>query len=205
MPRTKPTRADRVLALCLDEESGVQVAEFGDDDGTPELRQHLPVVESAPAESGRGKVPARTVDILGRLLKAGAIDSEECRAGNVFRRDYHMSRMDPMHCPDLRRIPGQSGGDDDPAMRIEAAKGRVWGAIKALGGIGSINGVAAVEILGEMRTLREFAERQRMLMRRVSEHSAQGMLIGALSLLRAHYWPDGHRGTQYLDRTGGEA
>ena len=77
-------------------------------------------------------------------------------------------------------------GNDGPGPRIEAARGTVWRAIQAVGGIASPAGSCLWHVLGWERPVKEWALEQGWSGRRVSQEAASGILVAALGALESH-------------------
>ena len=70
------------------------------------------------------------------------------------------------------------------------ARRRVVAALAAAGGHGSLPGACLWTVVGEERTLNEFALRQRWVGRVINRHMACGILVAALAILARHYGYD---------------
>lgn len=115
-----------------------EIDEFGP---TPERLRQGPVerLEHAIAdEAGRPARPYRGVDTLTLMLRRQSISPAMYQAAEDFRALFHKASLDPLRVPDLARVPsGRRGGEAPLSMRQSDARGRVWGALEALGGIAS--------------------------------------------------------------------
>jgi len=159
-----------------------------------ERLRHGPV-ELVPAviadADGRPARPYRAVDTLTLMERRGSITAGMRQAGEDFRQRFAIAQLDPLRALDLSRL---SLGDkptrrDDhaPGLRVEAARGAVWRAIGAVGGIASPAGSCLWHVVGWERSLKEWAQEQGWAGRRVSQEAASGILIAALGALEAHF------------------
>ena len=157
---------------------------------TPERRQHgvIERLESAIGDAaGHPSRPYRAVDTLAIMQRRGSITVGMRQAGEDFRARFALAHLDPLRAVDLSRLRlGERSlrpEGDGPALRIEAARGAVWRAIQAVGGIASPAGSCLWHVLGWERSLKEWALQQGWSGRRVSQESASGILIAALGAL----------------------
>jgi hypothetical protein len=157
------------------------------------LRQGL--VELVPAviadADGRPARPYRAVDTLMLMERRGSITAGMRQAGEDFRRRFAVAQLDPLRALDLSRLslgdkPARRG-DHAPGHRAEAARGAVWRAIRAVGGIASPAGSCLWHVVGWERSLKEWAQEQGWSGRRVSQEAAAGILIAALGALETHF------------------
>jgi hypothetical protein len=161
---------------------------------SPERLRHGPVelVPTVIADSdGRPARPYRAVDTLMLMERRGSITAAMRQAGEDFRQRFAVAQLDPLRALDLSRL---SLGDkpshrDDhaPGLRIEAARGAVWRAIGAVGGIASPAGSCLWHVVGWERSLKEWAQEQGWAGRRVSQEAASGILIATLGALETHF------------------
>lgn len=141
-------------------------------------------------ESGRPARPYRAVDTLAAMERRGSITAAMRQAGEDFRARFATAQLDPLRAFDIARP--RSGNRfgfssrDEPGLRIESARERVWRAIVAVGGPGSAGGSCLWHVLGWERSLKEWALEQGWSGRRVSQETASGILIAALGALESH-------------------
>ena len=188
--------------------AGDPIAEAGP---TPERQRHGPVerLERPIADlAGRPARPYRAVDTLAIMERRGSITSGMRQAGEDFRARFARAQLDPLRALDLSRLrlgernlrpdSGSSG------LRIEAARGAVWRAVQAVGGLGSPAGSCLWHVLGWEQSVKEWALEQGWSGRRVSQEAAAGILIAALGALESHYGAkDSLRQTHFsLDKSG---
>jgi hypothetical protein len=142
-------------------------------------------------ESGRPVRPYRAVDTLAAMERRGSITAGMRQAGEDFRARFAVAQLDPLRVPDWSRLRDRGSirfnDDDQPGLRIEAARNAVWRAIQAVGGVGSPAGSCIWHVVGWERSLKEWALEQGWSGRRVSQETASGVLIAALGALEAHF------------------
>ena len=90
------------------------------------------VRESDP--DGRIVVHHRTVDTLGKMLRAGTITQEMHDAARSFQSNFAIASLDPIRAAPMLRVPG-AGREPDLNERQLDARRRVHLALQALGGI----------------------------------------------------------------------
>jgi hypothetical protein len=134
---------------------------------------------------GRIVVHHRTVDTLGKMLRAGTITSEMHDAAKDFQAAFIIAQLDPLRALPILRVPG-TGRDPDLNDRQLHARRRVHQALQALGGISSPAGSCVWHVVGLQRSVREWAIRQGWGGRPVRQEQAQGILVAALGVLAGH-------------------
>jgi len=134
---------------------------------------------------GRIVVHHRTVDTLGKMLRAGTISSEMHDAARAFQADFATANLDPLRALPILRVPG-TGREPDLNERQLHARRRVHKALETLGGISSPAGSCVWHVVGLQRSMREWAIRQGWGGRPVRQEQAQGILVAALGVL-AHF------------------
>lgn len=156
---------------------------------TEERRRHgdgVELVEQAIADQeGRPSQPYRSIDILAALWNRGAICVEFRDAGEDFRSDFRRAQLDPLKALDLLRPPGSGAirPEASPeAWSPEWARNRVWRAIVACGGISSLSGGCAWDVLGWQIGLKRWASQQGRDIK-----VARGILLVTLDTLARHY------------------
>jgi hypothetical protein len=145
-------------------------------------RQLEEVREKDP--EGRIVVHHRTVDTLGKMLRAGTITPEMHDAAKDFQATFIVANLDPLRALPILRIPG-TGREPDQSERQLHAKRRVHEAMQALGGISSPAGSCVWHVVGLQRSVREWAMRRGWNGRPVRQEQAQGILVAALGVLAA--------------------
>jgi len=147
-------------------------------------RQLEEVREKDP--DGRIVVHHRTVDTLGKMLRAGTITQEMHDAARDFQAAFIVANLDPIRALPLLRVPG-TGREPELNDRQLDARRRVHKALQALGGISSPAGSCVWHVVGLQRSVREWAMRQGWGGRPVRQEQAQGILVAALGMLAAHF------------------
>jgi Domain of unknown function (DUF6456) len=128
----------------------------------------------------------RTVDTLGRMLKAGTISPEMHDAARDFQTNFTIAQLDPLRALPILRVPG-TGREPDLSERQLHARRRVHEAMRALGGISSPAGSCVWHVVGLQRSVREWAIRQGWNGRPIRQEQAQGILIASLGILAFHF------------------
>jgi hypothetical protein len=135
---------------------------------------------------GRIVVHHRTVDTLGKMLRAGTITHEMHDAAKGFQATFIVANLDPIRALPVLRVPG-TGREPELNERQLDARRRVHEALQALGGISSPAGSCVWHVVGLQRSVREWAIRQGWGGRPVRQEQAQGILVAALGVLAAHF------------------
>lgn len=170
---------------------------------TPERRQHDRIVREAgeikgnngksigakgvvDSDGGIGR-PYRVVDTLALMERRGTISAEMRAAGEEFRDDFALGRLDALKAADMERAGLASGSGPYAGLsighRAELARTRVWASIRKCGGIGSPGGSCIWHVLGWGMSLSEWAQTQGWAGRFVSREAAGGILAAALGTL----------------------
>jgi hypothetical protein len=134
---------------------------------------------------GRIVVHHRTVDTLGKMLKAGTITPEMHDAAKDFQAAFIVANLDPLRALPILRVPGTGRAPDLNDRQLDARR-RVHRALEALGGISSPAGSCVWHVVGLQRSVREWAIRRGWGGRPVDHKAAAGILIAALGVLAAH-------------------
>jgi hypothetical protein len=145
-------------------------------------RQLEEVREKDP--DGRIVVHHRTVDSLGKMLRAGTITPEMHDAAQDFQAAFIVANLDSLRALPILRVPG-TGREPDLTERQLHARRRVHQAMQALGGLSSPAGSCVWHVVGLQRSVREWAMRQGWGGRPVRQEQAQGILVAALGVLAA--------------------
>jgi hypothetical protein len=127
----------------------------------------------------------RTVDTLGKMLRAGAITPEMHDPAKDFQAAFIVANLDPLRAVPILRVPG-AGRAPDLNDRQLPARRRVHNVMQALGGISSPAGSCVWHVVGLQRSIREWAMRQGWCGKPVRQELAQGMLVAALGILASH-------------------
>src|SRR5918996_1647164 len=83
----------------------------------------------------------RTVDTLGKMLRAGTIDQAMHDTAKDFQAAFIVANLDPLRALPILRVPG-TGRDPDLNDRQLHARRRVHKSLQALGGLSSRRGRA---------------------------------------------------------------
>jgi hypothetical protein len=145
-------------------------------------RQLEEVREKDP--DGRIVVHHRTVDTLGRMLRAGTITQEMHDAAKDFQATFIVANLDPLRALPILRVAG-TGRDLDLNERQLHARRQVHKTLEALGGISSPAGSCVWHVVGLQRSVREWAIRRGWNGRPIRQEQAQGILVAALGVLVA--------------------
>ena len=135
---------------------------------------------------GRIVVHHRTVDTLGKMLRAGTIDEAMYDAAKDLQSSFIVANLDPIRALPILRVPG-TGREPDLNERQLDARRRVHRALEALGGISSPAGSCVWHVVGLQRSVREWAMQRGWGGRPVRQEQAQGILVAALGMLAAHF------------------
>ncbi len=154
----------------------------------PERRRQdtLVLVEERDPE-GWPVVHYKVTDTIGRLVQNGLVEPHCALAADRFRRDFGLSRLNPLTAADLGRVRG-AGGHEPIIDRIEDARQRLSQAMAHLGGMSSPAGSVVWCVVGDEMTLQQWALRQVWGAGRPLRHDvATGILIAALAALASYY------------------
>jgi hypothetical protein len=135
---------------------------------------------------GRIVVHHRTVDSLGKMLRAGTITPEMHDAACDLQAAFIIANLDPLRAVPILRVPG-IGREPDLNERQLGARRRVHEAMQALGGISSPAGSCVWHVVGLQRSVREWSLRMGWAGRPVDQKEAKGILIAALGILAWQY------------------
>jgi hypothetical protein len=127
----------------------------------------------------------RTVDTLGKMLKAGTITPEMHDAAKDFEAAFIVANLDPLRALPIVRATG-TGRESDLNERQLDARRRVHKALQAMGGLSSPAGSCVWHVLGLQRSVREWAMRQGWGGRPVRQEQAPGILVAAPGMLAAY-------------------
>jgi hypothetical protein len=127
----------------------------------------------------------RTVDTLGKMLRAGTITQEMHDAAKDFQASFIVAQLDPLRALPILRVPG-TGREPELNERQLHARRRMREAMTALGGISSPAGSCVWHVVGLQRSVRDWAIRQGWGGRPVRQEQAQGILIASLGMLAVH-------------------
>ena len=128
----------------------------------------------------------RTVDTLGKMLRAGTITPEMHDAAKDFQAAFIIANLDPLRALPILRVPG-TGRELELNERQLHARRRVHKSLEALGGTSSPAGSCVWHVVGLQHSIREWAMRQGWGGRPVRQEQAQGILVAALGMLAGHF------------------
>jgi hypothetical protein len=137
--------------------------------------------------AGRIVVHHRTVDTLGKMLRAGTISQVMHDTARAFHAAFIVANLDPIRAMPLLRMPG-AGREPELNERQLDARRRVHEAMQALGGINSPAGSCVWHVVGLQRSLREWATRQGWNGRPIRQEQAMGVLVAALGVMAGALW-----------------
>jgi hypothetical protein len=149
------------------------------------LLKHLQHAPGKKDPDGRIVYHHRTVDTLGKMLRAGTIDQPMHDAAKDFEAAFIIAQLDPLRALPILRVPGTRREPDLGKGQLHARR-RVHEAMAALGGISSPAGSCVWHVVGLQRSVREWALPQGWGGRPVRQEQAQGILVAALGMLAAH-------------------
>jgi hypothetical protein len=138
-------------------------------------------------DHGRISRPHRAVDILASMERRGSITPEMRQAGEDFRAQFQRAQLDPLKAPDLAAPYVANRTYGNPGNKIEGARRRVWQAVLSVGGLSTASGSCLWDVVGWEKTLKQWSFEQVKQGRRIKEHEAAGVLIGALGMLENYF------------------
>jgi hypothetical protein len=183
-------------------------------DGTwvdlPESKTPLEIVESGEDRKlldpeGNALVRrVRTVDTLAALLKSGDINLDGLKAGRRFHRLFLMANLNPLRASTIGDTRG--GRSEDLPTRVLRAQHAVSEAIKLLGGHRAPAAGVVWAVVGEERSLTEYAAMTAWGAsgRSLKVPVALGHLSSALAILAVN-WCDASDSGDQIVHDGGEA
>jgi hypothetical protein len=128
----------------------------------------------------------RTVDTLGKMLRAGTIDQAMRDAAKDFQAAFIIANLDPLRALPILRVPG-TGREPELNQRQLHARRRVHAAMEALGGLSSPAGSCIWHVVGLQRSVRDWAIRQGWGGRPVRQEQAHGILVAGLGMLATQF------------------
>jgi hypothetical protein len=133
---------------------------------------------------GRPVLHYQIVDPLARMLRAGTITDAMYNAARDFQAAFVIAQLEPLRALTMLRIPGTGRAPDLNQRQLDARQ-RIQEALDALGGLSSPAGSCLWHVIGDERSLRDWALRQRWSDRPLPQGHAQGILVAALGILAA--------------------
>lgn len=144
-----------------------------------------PAVRDADPDTGTPVQHHRTADTLGVMLDHNTITPEMHEAGCIFRTQFRTASLDGMRTTQLIRMPGGTG--DTLTERQASARRRIAAVMEVVGGPDTATGSCLWHVVGLECSVREWAMRRGWNGRPIPPPQGQGILIGALGILAAHY------------------
>lgn len=191
-PERKTVRAGAKARKRLDREQAARRTPYDDRDlgaPTPERSARGPVARAKQTiADAEGKIghPLICSDTLDVMEKRGTITRRMHLAAVQFRQDFRVSNMDPQRAASMLRAGG--GGDGSTVTeRQEAARRRLARALDVVGGRTSPAGSVLWSVVGEERTLEDWAGANGWGCRPIGRVGASGVLVAALCALVAYY------------------
>jgi hypothetical protein len=152
----------------------------------PERSQHDEVerVDRIVDPDGRAVSPFRAKSPLGRLEEKGVIDPEQLAAGVEFHTRFQGAFLDQLRALDPARPP-RHGMVKAPELgeRTMHCRDYIWSRITALGGLASLPGSCAWNVIGLEKSLHSWATERALHGSSLNAHEARGILISALTTL----------------------
>jgi hypothetical protein len=151
-------------------------------------RQHGdvgPALRDADPDTGTPVQHHRATDTLGMMLTNGTITPEMHEAGCIFRTQFRTAALDGMRTMQVVRMP--RGAGDTLTERQFGARSKIAAALEVVGGVASPSGSCLWHVVGLECSVREWAMRHGWNGRPIAPPQGQGVLIGALGVLAAHY------------------
>ena len=134
----------------------------------------------------RRKNHHRTVDTLGKMLRAGHHRPGDARSAKDFQAAFIIAQLDPLGALPIVRVPG-TGREPELNERQLHARRQVHQAMAALGGVSSPAGSCVWHVVGLQRSVREWALRQGWGGRPVRQSRHKEFSVAALGMLAAHF------------------
>jgi hypothetical protein len=94
----------------------------------------------------------RTIDTLGKMLRAGTIDQAMHDAARDLQAAFIIAQLDPLRALQILRVPG-TGREPELNERQLHARRRVHEAVRALGGFSSPAGSCVWHVVGLQRSV----------------------------------------------------
>jgi len=168
---------------------GMLIATYGDDRGTPELAQRIPIIGTTTNEGRETRRVHKTQDLLDRMWAKNTITEAQHKAGAKFRDAFYVANINPTACTNFERVSKGTAGALGATERAVDARRRIQGAMDVLGGHTSPAANAAWHCLGNGMTIKAWASRESGvgLKSKINQHTAKGILIAALGVLASHW------------------
>ena len=137
-------------------------------------------------EEGRPARPFHAPDTLLLMERRRTITAAMREAGENFRALFRLAHLDPLRAVDLAKVP-ESVRELHVSERQAEARKRIDAVMRALGGHKSPAGSCIWHVVGEEKSVKDWALRASWSGRAMKPDTASGVLVGALGVLQAHY------------------
>ena len=127
------------------------------------------------------KKQKRDIDVLEQMRKRGDIDAAEFEGGRMFQQQFADANCGGASSIDYGKARGGSSVASPTEMSVMRGQS-VFRALERVGGMGSPCGKAAWEVLGEGRSVSEWAAKAGY-----GRSEAKGIILACLSILARHY------------------
>lgn len=145
------------------------------------------LLDRAQDEQGRVSRPYRAIDFLEDWQEHGDVTSEQKQAADDFRIAFHRAQHNTLGTLDVSRPMVSGRLHQYVPFRVEAARWKVWAAVKSVGGLHSFGGRCLWHVIGLDISLRQWVNDEVLAGRRISMYRAKILLIRALDDLRRHF------------------
>ncbi|HTZ77227.1 MAG TPA: hypothetical protein VMC10_04945 [Stellaceae bacterium] len=137
-------------------------------------------------EAGRPARPFHAPDTLLQMERRHTITVAMREAGETFRALFRLANLDPLRALDPAKVP-ETVRELHVSERQAEARRQVDGVMKAFGGRASPAGSCLWHVVGEERSLKDWALRAGWGGKPMKPDTASGILVGALGVLQAYY------------------
>ena len=156
---------------------------------TPERRRRKDLMREAVPDPDDQKIDRlvwRASSHLQRMLNKGTIKASEALAGEVFYQDFHRAGWHALRAASMEWSPRGERGDNPG---VQAARLELYKAFDVMGGLGAPCSQVLIHVIGMEMSIRAWALREGGGVGgwRLDPQTARGLLIGALSVMVAHY------------------
>jgi len=167
-------------------ETGVRVKRYSDDRGAPRLKNHVELVNTTTNVGKETRTVKKTADLLTRLYANGDerkshITLAQKVAGTKFTEEFHKAGFNLSGRTSFEWLPKGTADIGDAALR---ARKRLYAIVERLGGLSSLQGSMAMNVLGWGMTLQDWSKTQHNM---ADTREARGVLRATLDSL-VDYW-----------------